>query len=277
MRLCAILCGVFHLTAVIQSGPVKQDAGVRSAIVGENVQLRCFYSSQSAMHFSWYRQKLGKRPELLSNIYKYDEPSKVFHWLEKNPRFSVERSEGINNLHISDVQLSDSATYYCGSSYSNSVEFGEGVFLNVEGTNHVEIVQEPNSETLHPGSSVTFNCTVDTGACEGGHTVLWFQHGAHQVVLHTHKNQCEMSSAQQSCVYHLQKNNLSSSDAGTYYCVVASCGKMLFGSGSELLVRRHDEERLSQTGIFFWLSVFRSGILLLFVMICMCIYIRKSH
>ncbi|XP_027894787.1 basement membrane-specific heparan sulfate proteoglycan core protein-like [Xiphophorus couchianus] len=233
------------------------------------------------MHFSWYRQKLGKRPELLSTIYKYDDPSKVFHWLEKNPRFSVERSEGINHLHISDVQLSDSATYYCGSSYSNSVEFGEGVFLNVEGTNHVELVQEPNSETLQPGSSVTFNCTVDTEACEGGHTVLWYRHGAYQAVLRTHTSQCEITSAQQkssqACVYHLQKNNLSSSDAGTYYCVVASCGKMLFGSGSELLIRRHAEERLSQTGTFFWLSVFRCGILLLFVIICVCIYIRKSQ
>ncbi|XP_032439651.1 uncharacterized protein LOC116733067 [Xiphophorus hellerii] len=281
MRLCSILCGVFYLTAVIQSGPVKQDSGVRSAIAGENVQLRCFYSSQSAMHFSWYRQKLGKRPELLSTIYKYDDPSKVFHWLEKNPRISVERSEGINHLHISDVQLSDSATYYCASSYSNSVEFGEGVFLNVEGTNHVELVQEPNSETLQPGSSVTFNCTVDTEACEGGHTVLWYRHGAYQAVLRTHTSQCEITSAHQkssqTCVYHLQKNNLSSSDAGTYYCVVASCGKMLFGSGSELLVRRHAEERLSQTGTFFWLSVFRCGILLLFVMICVCIYIRKSQ
>ncbi|XP_054914587.1 uncharacterized protein LOC129378304 [Poeciliopsis prolifica] len=281
MRLCAILCGVFHLTAVIQSGPVKQDSGVRSAIAGENVQLRCFYSSQSAMHFSWYRQKLGKRPELLSSIYKFDEPSKVFHWLEKNPRFYVERSEGINHLHISNVQLSDSATYYCGSSYTNSVEFGEGLFLNVVGTNHVEIVQEPNSETLQPGSSVTFNCTVDAGACEGGHTVLWFRQGTYQAVLNTHTSQCEMTPAQQkspqTCVYHLQKNNLSSSDAGTYYCVVASCGKMLFGSGSELLIGRHAEERLSQTGTFLWLSVFRSGILLLFIIICVCIYIRKSQ
>lgn len=98
---------------------------------------------------------------------------------------------------------------------------------------------------------------------------------------HTHTNQCETTFAQQkslqTCVYHLQKSNLSSSDAGTYYCVVASCGKLLFGSGSELLIRRHAEERLSQTGIFLWLSVFRSGILLLFVMICVCIYIRKSQ
>lgn len=51
-----------------------------------------------------------------------------------NPRFSVERKEGTNHLRIADIHVSDSATYYCGSSHSNMVEFGEGIFLSVEGT-----------------------------------------------------------------------------------------------------------------------------------------------
>lgn len=122
-----------HLSAVIQSAAVKQDTGVISAIVGDNVTLRCAYDSQVAMHFSWYRQTLGSGPELLSTNYKYDKPSKVFHWMEKNPRFSVQRKEGMNHLHISDVRFSDSASYFCASSHSNIVEFGEGVFLSVEG------------------------------------------------------------------------------------------------------------------------------------------------
>ncbi|KAK5624111.1 hypothetical protein CRENBAI_015027 [Crenichthys baileyi] len=281
MWLYTILCGVCHLPTVIHSGSVKQDSGVRSAIVGENVVLCCFHDSQSAMHFSWYRQTLGDRPELLSNIYKYDEPSKVFHRLEKNPRFSVERSEGINHLHISDVQLSDSATYYCGSSHSNTVEFGEGVFLSVEGTNHMAIIQEPAFETAQPGSSVTFHCTVGTRTCEEEHIIHWFWHGIYQAVLHTHRNHSGIISAQhhnsQSCVYHLQKNNVSLSDAGTYYCVVASCGKMLFGSGSKLLIKHNAEDQVSQIGIFVWLSVFRSGILLFFVIICLFIFFRKTQ
>ncbi len=118
---------------MIQSAAVKQDTGVISAIVGDNVTLHCLYDSQVAMHFSWYRQTLGSGPELLSTIYKYDKPSKVFQWMEKNPRFSVQRKEGMNHLHISDVHFSDSASYFCGSSHSNIVEFGEGVFLSVQG------------------------------------------------------------------------------------------------------------------------------------------------
>ncbi|XP_021171543.2 uncharacterized protein LOC105925523 [Fundulus heteroclitus] len=279
MQLCTVLYGVFYWTAVIHSGPVNQDSGVRSAVAGENVLLRCFHASQASMHFSWYRQTLGGSPKLLANIYKYDEPSKAFHLLEKNPRFSVERGEGINHLHISNVQLSDSATYYCGSSHTNVVEFGKGVFLSVEGQKHLEIIQEPTSETIQPGCSVTFNCTVHTRTCEEGHAVHWFRHGAHQAVLHTHRNHCEISSAQQhssqSCVYHLQKNNLSSSDAGTYYCVVAACGEMLFGSGSKLLIDA--KEQVSQTESLFGLLVFRSMILLFLLMICLFIFASKSQ
>lgn len=122
-----------HLSAVIQSATVKQETGVRFAAVGDNVTLRCFYESQVAMHFSWYRQFLGSQPKRLSTFYKYDKPSEVLHTLEKNPRFSVERKEGTNHLQISGVRLSDSATYYCGSSHSNMVEFGEGIFLSVRG------------------------------------------------------------------------------------------------------------------------------------------------
>lgn len=122
-----------HLAAVIPSAAVKQDTGVLSARVGDRVTLHCFYDSQVAMHFSWYRQTLGGGPELLSTIYKYDDRSKVYRWMEDNPRFSVQRKEGVNHLHISDVHFSDSATYFCGSSHSNIVEFGEGVFLSVKG------------------------------------------------------------------------------------------------------------------------------------------------
>ncbi|XP_041840414.1 fibroblast growth factor receptor 3-like [Melanotaenia boesemani] len=278
--LSMILCGIFYLSAVVQVGAVEQEAGVKFAAVGENVTLRCSYSSQSAMHFSWYRQALGGRPELLSNIYKYEKPSQVFHWLEKNPRFSVERREGMNHLHISDVQLSDSATYFCGSSKNNMVEFGEGVFLSVEGANHWEILQQPASETIHPGGSVTFHCSVHTGTCDGGHTVYWVSYGSHHGVLHTHRNQCEPASApessSQSCVYRLQKKNLSFSDAGNYYCAVASCGKIMFGNGSLLLIRHDAEDTVCHIKTLVWLSVIRAGVLVLFLTICLCVFITKS-
>lgn len=122
-----------HVSAVIQSAKVRQDTGVISTSVGDNVTLRCCYESQVAMHFSWYRQTIGGKPQLLSMIYKYDNPNQIFHSLDDNPRFRVQLREGINHLHISDIHLSDSAMYFCGSSHNNKVEFGDGVLLSVKG------------------------------------------------------------------------------------------------------------------------------------------------
>ncbi|KAK9524523.1 hypothetical protein VZT92_016911 [Zoarces viviparus] len=281
MHLYMIICEVFHLSAGIQSAAVKQDTGVVSASIGDNVILHCFYTTQVAMHFSWYRQTLGSGPELLSNFYKYDEPSKVFQWLENNPRFSVQRKEGMNHLNISDVRLSDSATYFCGSTHSNMAEFGDGVFLSVKGANLKEIVQWPASETIQPGGTVTFNCTVHSGTCDGEHSVYWFRHGSRQGVLQTHGDQCKHVSTppgypSQSCVYHLQKVNLSFSDAGTYHCAVASCGEVLFGNGSELLVKDDGKDQMAQMTTLVWLSIVRTVILLFLVSICLLVYIGKS-
>ncbi|KAM8899878.1 immunoglobulin kappa light chain-like isoform 2-T2 [Spinachia spinachia] len=263
MHLYMIIGGVFHLLAGIQSAAVRQDTGVKSVCVGDNVTLHCFYTNQVAMHFSWYRQTLGGGLQLLSHFYKHDEPSKVYHCLEKNPRYSVQREEGINHLKISDVQLSDSARYFCGSSHSNIGEFGDGVFLSVKGVNLKEIVQLPVSETLHPGGTVTFNCTIHSGTCDRDQSVYWFQHGARQGVLKTREDECNhistpQGSPSQSCLYHLQKVNVSSSDAGTYYCAVASCGELLFGNGSELIVKDCNP---AQIRTLVWLSIIRTVIL----------------
>uniref|UniRef100_H2N264 Novel immune-type receptor 9 n=1 Tax=Oryzias latipes TaxID=8090 RepID=H2N264_ORYLA len=269
-----------HLSAVIWAGAVKQDTGVRSVSVGENVTLQCFYENVMAMHFSWYQQPLGGRPELLSFFYKYDDPSKVDHWLQKKPRFSLQREEGINHLHISDVQLSDSATYFCGSSHSNMVEFGDGLFLSVEEKSPTEIIiQEPTSETIQPGGSITFSCTVHSGNCGEAQTVCWFRRGSQPGVLHTQRKDCRPVAApgppSQSCTYSLQKKDLNSSDAGTYFCAVASCGKMLLGSGTKLIMTNQTEGQAAQIKVLVQLSVIRTGVLLLFILSCV-LFVRKS-
>ncbi|KAL0189472.1 hypothetical protein M9458_016571, partial [Cirrhinus mrigala] len=49
-----------------------------------------------------------------------------------------------------------------------------------------------------------------------------------------HEEICKDDSASQTCIYTLTKRNLSLSDAGTYYCAVLVCGKILFGNGTSL-------------------------------------------
>ncbi|XP_064795202.1 uncharacterized protein LOC135515507 [Oncorhynchus masou masou] len=90
--------------------------------------------------------------------------------------------------------------------------------------------------------------TIHTETCAGEHSVYWFRHGSGEShpeaapgIISTHgdrSDQCEKSpeaaSPTQSCVYNFPKRNLTPSDAGTYYCAVASSGEILFGNGTKL-------------------------------------------
>ena len=40
-------------------------------------------------------------------------------------------------------------------------------------------------------------------------------------------------------VYTFHKNNVGTSDAGTYYCALAACGEIVFGKGTKLDVTGH--------------------------------------
>ncbi|XP_029572150.1 uncharacterized protein LOC115164113 [Salmo trutta] len=121
----------------------------------------------------------------------------------------------------------DEAMYYCAIGRDMTVEFRGGTFLSLKGVSQ---------------------CTVLSETCTGEHSVYWFRAGSgesHPGVIYTHGNmsdECEKSpetpSPTQSCVYSLSKNNLSLSDAGTYYCAVATCGEILFGNGTNLKIGR---------------------------------------
>ncbi|XP_048885285.1 uncharacterized protein LOC125750949 isoform X2 [Brienomyrus brachyistius] len=112
---------------------------------------------------------------------------------------------------------------------------------------HRIVEQQPVSDTVQPGDSVSLQCTIETGSCAGEHSVYWFRHGSGESlpgVIYSHRNrsdECEKSpeagSPTRSCVYSLPKGNLSSSDAGTYYCAVAMCGEMLFGNGTKIHIQ----------------------------------------
>ncbi|CDQ71253.1 unnamed protein product [Oncorhynchus mykiss] len=111
-------------------------------------------------------------------------------------------------------------------------------------SNSKTVLQQSVSKSFQPRDSVTLNCTIQTETWEGEHSVYWFRRSSgeyHPGIISSHgdrSDQCENSpeagSPTQSCVYNLPKRILSLSDAGTYYCVVASCGEILFGNGTKL-------------------------------------------
>ncbi|XP_024292131.1 uncharacterized protein LOC112260997 [Oncorhynchus tshawytscha] len=231
-----------HVSTVAQSLAIR----LMSANVGDTVTLHCFHEGNLTMHFLWYNQPFGNNPQLMSTFYEYEKNAIFYHDFKGNARISVERGVDSCNLNISKTESGDSATYYCGVMEEGELTFGEGTVLIVKGSesNSMSVLQQPVSESVQPGDSVTLNCRIHTETCAGEHSVYWFRHGSGESrpgIIYTHgdwSDQCEKSpeagSPTQSCVYNLPKRNLSLSDAGTYYCAVASCGEILFGNRTKL-------------------------------------------
>ncbi|XP_064786947.1 uncharacterized protein LOC135510081 [Oncorhynchus masou masou] len=164
------------------------------------------------------------------------------------------------------------------------VTFGEGTFLIVKdsGSNSMSVLQQPLSESVQPGDSVTLNCTIHTETC-AEHSVYWFRQGSgesHPGIIYTHgdrSDQCEKSpeagSPTQSCVYNLPKRNIILSDAGTYYCAVASCGEILFGNGTQLDIEGGSVEPLL---FVYCLAVTLAFAFILIILLACIIYKMKK-
>uniref|UniRef100_A0A7N8Y0J1 Uncharacterized LOC113137501 n=1 Tax=Mastacembelus armatus TaxID=205130 RepID=A0A7N8Y0J1_9TELE len=211
--------------------------------VGDRLTLQCFYNGGDSAWFFWYKQALGQKPKPICSFYVYDTKITFYDKFQNIPRFTLDTGNGKNHLTISDLEISDSATYYCARSYTYVMTFAEGTVVSVQGSglNIPAQVHQSASESIQPGGSVTLNCTVHTGTCDGEHRVYWFKHSgkAHPGLIYTHRgsnDQCERKPETQthSCVYNLPMNSLNLSDAGTYYCAVVSCGRVLFGNGTRL-------------------------------------------
>ncbi|XP_064181718.1 uncharacterized protein LOC135249938 isoform X1 [Anguilla rostrata] len=226
---------------------VLQPDGLVTAQLGETVMLPCFFTVQVASNFSWYKQPLGEKPQLLARIWSYESDPTFYNEFKNSKRFSAKAAKGSFNLTVSQVELSDSATYYCAITPYKENSFGDGTTLMVTGSeshSRAVVLQQPESESVQPGDSVTLQCTVHTETCAGEHSVYWFRQGSGESrpgIISTHGtrgDECQRSSGAvsptQSCVYNFPKRNLSPSDAGTYYCAVATCGEILFGNVTKL-------------------------------------------
>uniref|UniRef100_A0A8C2ZFB0 Ig-like domain-containing protein n=1 Tax=Cyclopterus lumpus TaxID=8103 RepID=A0A8C2ZFB0_CYCLU len=228
-----------HATDLKLSSTVRHERGFVSANVGDNITLPCYTIDDPAWLY-WYKQILGQKPTLISSVYVYETKATFYQEFKNNPRFTLDTGNGQNHLTVFDVDISDSATYYCAGSTLLVLTFAEGIVVSVKGSglSVPVLVHQSASETIQPGGSVTLNCTVHTGTCDGQHSVYWFKDSeeSHPGLIYTHggrNDQCERKPSTQThtCFYNLP---MTLSDAGTYYCAVASCGRVLFGDGTKL-------------------------------------------
>ncbi|XP_064819695.1 uncharacterized protein LOC135537477, partial [Oncorhynchus masou masou] len=229
---------------------VIQPIPVMVTELGGTVTLTYLCPNVSVTRFHWFKQSFGQEPLLMtSSLYVGQDNYYSNNFIKdftETKRLGVRRGDYSCNLTISNTGPGDSATYFCSTTVIYELTYGEGTVLIVKNSesNSISVLQQPVSESVQPGDSVTLNCTIHTETCVGEHSVYWFRHGSgesHPGIIYTHgdkSDQCgkspEAGSPTQRCVYNLPKRNLSLSDAGTYYCAVAPCGEILFGNGTKL-------------------------------------------
>ncbi|XP_033992324.1 uncharacterized protein LOC117487773 [Trematomus bernacchii] len=237
---CLFLGTIAQTTDRKLSSSVRQEKRYISAIVGVNVTLPCYKEDDDTNRLYWFKQTLGQKPRLISSVTPYDARPTFYDEFNNKLRFTLDHGKSTNHLTILNVHISDSAIYYCAFTNRYVVNFAEGTTISVKGSglNPPPSVHQSASEIIQPGDSVTLNCTVHTGSCDGEHSVYWFKNSEDSPgLLYTRGgSQCERKPNTQThtCVYNLPMESLNLSHAGTYYCAVASCGHILFGNGTKL-------------------------------------------
>ncbi|XP_045898133.1 uncharacterized protein LOC123965829, partial [Micropterus dolomieu] len=227
----------------------RDDQNFVTKAVGEDVTLTCTRPNSTLYKATlfWFRLVSGNFPEFLGGTFSFD-----YDGVNETPHITVKQEPGTFLLHISKTSLSDTRVYYCIKVNRLDMTFVKATFLRIKGPEPdiTAIIQVPPSDPVHPGDSETLQCSVlshsEKKTCQE-HSVYWFRVGSesHPSIIYTHRNsgdECEKSPearSPQKCVYNFSKN-ISSSDTGTYYCAVATCGEILFGNGTKL-----DTEALS--------------------------------
>ncbi|XP_028272769.1 signal-regulatory protein beta-2-like [Parambassis ranga] len=238
-----ILCLVLMLRAVCTYGLHFE---AKTVDVGQSVTLTCSrptYDTGASLY--WIRVISGSWPEVLGGTFTFN-----YDLWDETPHMTAKQEPGTFILKIKKVELSDTGVYYCMKVSSDKLQmaFLNGTFLKINGPEPdiTEVIQVPLSDPVRPGDSVTLQCSVlfdsQSKTCPADHRVFWFRAGSGESrpsLLYAHGssgNKCESRPAARSthrCLYSFSKN-ISSSDAGNYYCAVAACGEITFGNGTRL-------------------------------------------
>ncbi|XP_062849610.1 immunoglobulin superfamily member 3-like [Trichomycterus rosablanca] len=238
----------------VTSVSVIQSKKLQTFVPGQTVTLSCNISEFNGNHFYWFKQSLGEGPTCIVNHFAGSQ-SEFYGHFKIDKRFKTEKNGNLFTLIIFNTMSNDTGMYYCAVRDYDGIVFGNGVFLTYKDLKHQHYIKEVVSqdqpqdnlkwkELLHPGNNVTLQCAVVSESCAGEHSVFWIRQGSgesHPGIIYTDgdssdqcKNRSDAGSSTQSCIYNLPKRNLGTSDAGTYYCAVATCGEILFGNSSTL-------------------------------------------
>ncbi|XP_076595887.1 uncharacterized protein LOC143326223 [Chaetodon auriga] len=242
---------VFYLLLMLGVGRCTdgQNFVTKTVGVGQSVTLSCTHQRSGGTEtLFWIKLVPGKLPEILGRATSFD-----YDFVNEIPHITFTKEPGRFVLSITETKLSDTAFYYCLKSEQYKIMFLKGAFLRVEGAEpDITAIDEVlPSGPVRAGDSVSLQCSVfsysENKTCPGGLGVYWLRTGSHEShpsVVYAHRNsgdECETSPearSPQKCVYNF-KRYISPSDSGTYYCAVATCGRIIFGNGKKLVVETY--------------------------------------
>ncbi|KAM4586764.1 uncharacterized protein V3H82_005561 isoform 2-T2 [Fundulus diaphanus] len=201
--------------------------------VGDNVTFDCNTSDKELKFVYWYKQSLGYMVESVASVVVGQlKLSEKF----KGSRFAVRVEGSRYTLTISDVRKEDEATYLCHTGTTYSQKFIFATFLAV--TDHknqksLYLEQHPDTELVQQEETVILQCSLlskNKGkvSCRTKPSVFWFRAESdqfHPGIIYTQRNISD-EDLERSCSYSLSVRD--SSDAGTYYSAVVTCGSILF-------------------------------------------------
>ncbi|KAL7395128.1 hypothetical protein ABVT39_010683 [Epinephelus coioides] len=229
--------------SLLQTAEVPHQISLTVVELGGNVTLQCPVSEKEGKFFYWFKQPLGYMVQTVAaGTFTQQKLSPQFN----NSRFKVTEGKARYLLTIANVSKEDEATYFCQNGTAYSQSFISGIFLAVNDRNQQKslyVKQSPETESVQPGERVTLQCSLlsnnkeTSDECPDEHSVYWFRSGSgesHPSIIYTDRDKQE----ERSCDYSLSKTIQTSSDTGTYYCAVLTCGEILFGEGTKVETRQ---------------------------------------
>ncbi|XP_033995957.1 uncharacterized protein LOC117490350 [Trematomus bernacchii] len=219
-------------------------APVTTVQLGESATFTCALPDTGLKRkdLHWYKQSAGETLTLIVTLPESSKPKFASGF--SHSRLEVNTGNNLSTLTIRRTIPEDEGMYHCLIEDWLRNPGWSGTYLllkgNTQRTSNYSVVQCPTlSDPAPQENSMTLQCSVlsksENKTCQGDISVFWFGAGSDTFrpnIMYTdgrRQEECEkLPDTQKSCVYRFSKN-FSSSDAGTYYCAVATCGEILFG------------------------------------------------
>ncbi|KAL7395635.1 hypothetical protein ABVT39_020547 [Epinephelus coioides] len=220
-------------SALLQTAEVPHQISLTVVELGGNVTLQCPVPEKEGKFFYWYKQSLGYMAQTVATAVQGQlTVSEQFD----NPRFKATKGAAQYLLTITNVNKEDEATYFCHCGAAYSWSFSKGIFLAV------------NGDRVNLQCSLLSTNKTNKDECPGEDRVYWLRSGSgesHPSIIYTDRDKQE----ERSCDYSLSKTIQTSSDTGTYYCAVVTCGEILIGEGTKVETRSELEPVVLALGV----------------------------